>query len=96
MTNLLIKDVPFVFNDTCLSAFNMLKKALGSAPIITLPNWSLPFKIMCNASYYAIGAFLGQKKDNCLHMIYYASHILTEAQFNYTITEKEMLAVVLL
>ena len=37
LTNLLNKDVSFVFGDTCLSAFNRLKEALVSAPIITPP-----------------------------------------------------------
>ena len=49
---------------------------------------------MCDASDYAIGAVLGQRKDNRLYMVYYASRTLTEAQLNYTTTEKEMLAVV--
>ena len=94
LTNLLIKDVPFNFDDACLSAFNRLKKALLSAPIITPPDWSLPFEIMCDASDYAIGAVLGQRKDNRLHVIYYASRTLTEAQLSYTTIEKEMLEVV--
>ena len=94
LTNLLIKDVPFVFDDACQSAFDRLKKALVSAPIITPPDWSLPFEIMCDASDYAIGSVLGQRKDNRLHVIYYASRTLSEAQLNYTTTEKEMLAVV--
>ena len=93
LTNILLKDVPFVFDDACLSAFDRLKKALVLAPIITPPDWSLPFEIMCDASDYAIGAVLGQRKDNCLHVIYYACRTLTEAQLNYTTTEKEMLAV---
>ena len=38
LTNLLIKDMPFVIDDACLSAFNRLKEALVSAPIITLPD----------------------------------------------------------
>ena len=59
-TNLLIKDVPFVFDDACLSAFNRLKEALVSAPIITPSDWSLPFKIMCDASDHAVGAVLDQ------------------------------------
>ena len=46
LTNLLLKDVPFVFDDACLSAFNRLKKALVSVPIITPPDWSLPFEII--------------------------------------------------
>ena len=38
LTNLLIKDVLFVFDDTCLSVFNRLKETLVSTPIITPPN----------------------------------------------------------
>ena len=37
---------------------------------------------------------MGQRKDNRLHVIYYASKTLSEAQLNYAITEKEMLAIV--
>ena len=59
LTNLLIKDVPFSFDNACLSAFDRLKKALVSAPIITPPDWSLLFEIMCDANNYAIGAVLG-------------------------------------
>ena len=33
LTNLLKKDVPFVFDDDCVEAFETLKKALTSAPI---------------------------------------------------------------
>ena len=50
LTNLLAKDVPFEFDDACLKSFNILKKALISAPIIQPPDWSLPFEIMCDAS----------------------------------------------
>ena len=59
LTNLLAKDAPFEFDDECLSAFQILKKALISAPIIQPPNWLLPFEIMCDASDYAVGAVLG-------------------------------------
>ena len=79
LTNLLNKDVPFVFGDTCLSAFNRLKEVLVSAPIITLLDWSLPFEIMCDASDHAVGAVLGQRKDKNLHVIYYASQTLADA-----------------
>ena len=83
-----------MFDDVCLSAFNRLKEALVSVPIITPRDWSLPFEIMCDASDHAIGAVLGQRKDKKFHVIYYASRTLTDAQLNYTTTEKEMLAVV--
>ena len=94
LTNLLAKDAPFEFTDECLRAFEILKKALISAPIIQPPDWSLPFEIMCDASDYAVGAVLGQTKDKKHHAIAYASKTLTGAQLNYATTEKELLAVV--
>ncbi|XP_071927592.1 uncharacterized protein [Coffea arabica] len=71
-----------------------LKKELVSAPIITLPGWSLPFKLMCDASDFAVGAVLGQKHDKRLHIIYYASKMLNKTQINYATIEKELLAVI--
>ena len=49
---------------------------------------------MCDASDYAIGAVLGQRKGKIFHVIYYASKVLNDAQLNYATTEKELLAVV--
>ena len=49
---------------------------------------------MCDASDLAIGVVLGQREEGKPYVVYYASKILNEAQRNYTITEKEMLAVV--
>jgi hypothetical protein len=71
-----------------------LKKKLISAPVITAPDWSHPFALMCDASDYALGAVLGQRKEKVFHVIYYASKTLTDAQINYTTTEKELLAIV--
>ncbi|CAN6725392.1 unnamed protein product [Malus baccata var. baccata] len=91
---LLQKDVAFDFNEECEKAFNHLKEILTSAPIIVPPDWSLPFELMCDASDYALGAVLGQRKDKRPHVIYYASRTLNDAQLNYSTTEKELLAVV--
>src|SRR5437588_1598880 len=49
---------------------------------------------MCDASDYAIGAVLGQRIDKHVHIIYYTSKTLNDAQMNYSTTEKELLAVV--
>ncbi|XP_068321342.1 uncharacterized protein [Pyrus communis] len=87
-------DVPFVFDDECEKAFNHLKELLTSAPIIVSLDWSLPFELMCDASDYALGAVLGQRKDKKPHVIYYASQTLNDAQLNYSTIEKELLAVV--
>jgi hypothetical protein len=94
LTNLLQKDVPFVFDGDCKEAFETLKKALTTAPIVQPPDWNLPFEIMCDASDFAIGAVLGQRIDKKLNVIHYASKILDPAQKNYATTEKEFLAIV--
>ena len=49
---------------------------------------------MCDASDFTIGVVLGQRIDNKQHVIYYSSWTLSDAQLNYTTTEKEFLAVV--
>jgi hypothetical protein len=94
LTNFLAKDAPFEFDDKCLDAFHILKKALISALIIQPPDWSLPFEIICDASDYAVGAVLGQTKDRKHHAIAYASKTLLGPQLNYATTKKELLAVV--
>nr|GFA26569.1 reverse transcriptase domain-containing protein [Tanacetum cinerariifolium] len=48
----------FVFSKECIKAFNTLKKKLTEAPILVVPDWNLPFELMCDASDYAIGAVL--------------------------------------
>ncbi|GKC70279.1 reverse transcriptase domain-containing protein, partial [Tanacetum coccineum] len=94
LTKLLEKDTPFEFNDECHKAFNSLKEKLTCTPIIVCPNWNLPFELMCDASDFAVGAVLGQKDGKHFHPIYFASKTLKEAQQKYTVTEKELMAVV--
>jgi hypothetical protein len=94
LMHLLQKFVAFDFDEKCLAAFRTLKSVLVSAPIIQPPDWSQPFEIMCDASDYAVGAVLGQRKEGRVHAVYYASKTLNEAQLNYATTEKELLAVV--
>ncbi|GJZ40408.1 reverse transcriptase domain-containing protein [Tanacetum coccineum] len=90
-----VKETPFVFSKDCIDAFETLKKKLTEAPILVVLDWNLPFKLMCDASDFAIGAVLGQRKTNHFQPIHYASKTITEAQIHYTTTEKEMLAVVI-
>ncbi|CAN6580925.1 unnamed protein product [Malus baccata var. baccata] len=96
LCRLLQKEVAFEFTKECTESFNQLKELLTTAPIIVPPDWSLPFELMCDASDYALGAVLGQRKDKRPHVIYYASRTLNNAQLNYSTTEKELLAVYLL
>ncbi|GJU24860.1 reverse transcriptase domain-containing protein [Tanacetum coccineum] len=96
MTHLLKKDTPFIFSEECIQAFQTLKKKLIEASILIALDWDQPFELMCDASDYAIGAVLGQRIEKHFRPIHYASKTMTEAESNYTTTEKEMLAVVLL
>ncbi|GJU30191.1 reverse transcriptase domain-containing protein [Tanacetum coccineum] len=94
MTHLLEKETPFVFSEECIDSFNTLKRKLTEAPILIAPDWDLPFELMCDASDFAIGAVLGQRKNKHFQPIHYASKTMNEAQTHYTTTEKELLAVV--
>ncbi|GJZ82847.1 reverse transcriptase domain-containing protein [Tanacetum coccineum] len=79
------------------SSFSDLKKKLTEAPILIAPDWDQPFEVMCDASDFAIGAVLGLWGTNWKNFrgpIHYASKTMTEAESNYTTTEKEMLVVV--
>ncbi|GJZ45559.1 reverse transcriptase domain-containing protein [Tanacetum coccineum] len=78
----------------CIDSFNTLKRKLTEAPILIAPDWDLPFELMCDASDFAIGAVLGQRKNKHFQPIHYASKTMNEAQTHYTTTEKELLAVV--
>ncbi|GJR68110.1 reverse transcriptase domain-containing protein [Tanacetum coccineum] len=94
MTHLLEKNTPFIFSEDCILAFHIENELITEAPILIAPNWDQPFEIMCDASDYAIGAVLGQRIEKHFRPIHYASKTMTEAETNYTTTEKEMLAVV--
>ena len=94
LTRLLCKEIKFDFDRECLAAFHTIKGAPVSAPVVQPPDWNLPFEIMTDASDFAVGAVLGQRKDKKLHVIYYASKTMDEDQWRYTTTEKELLAIV--
>ncbi|XP_042386458.1 uncharacterized protein LOC121978147 [Zingiber officinale] len=94
LSQLLQKDVMFHFDQRCIEAFDRLKEALTSTPIIRPPDWSLPFELMCDASDFVVGAVLAQRVDRAPYVICYASKTLDSAQANYTTTEKELLSII--
>ena len=65
-----------------------------SAPIIFAPDWTKPFKIMCDTSDLAIDAVLGQRINNRQYVIYYSNRTLNGAQQYCTMIEKEFLVVI--
>nr|GFA21070.1 reverse transcriptase domain-containing protein [Tanacetum cinerariifolium] len=52
----------FLGRDECVDAFDTLKKKLTEALILVVPDWNLPFELMCDASDFAIGTVLEQHK----------------------------------
>nr|GEV07118.1 reverse transcriptase domain-containing protein [Tanacetum cinerariifolium] len=78
----------------CIDSFETLKNKLTKASILVVPYWNLPFELMCDASDFAIGVVLGQRKTKHFQPIHYVSKTMTEAQIHYTTIEKKMLAVV--
>lgn len=77
------------------AAFVKIKAALTSAPILALPDFSVPFEIHCDASNVGVGAMLTQKQNGIDRVISYFSAKLTPTQQRYMTTEKECLAVIL-
>nr|GEX27418.1 reverse transcriptase domain-containing protein [Tanacetum cinerariifolium] len=94
MTHLLEKDTSFFFSKECVESFQTLKRKLTEVPILIAPGWDLPFELMCDASDFAIGTVLNQRREKHFRPIHYASKTMTKAESNYTTIEKEMLAVV--
>ncbi|GJR86934.1 reverse transcriptase domain-containing protein [Tanacetum coccineum] len=95
MTHVLEKETPFVFSKDCIDAFETLKKKLTEAPILVVPDWNLPFELMCDASDFAIGAVLGQRKMKQFSGLYhYASKTKTKLKFITLRRKKKCFAVV--
>ena len=95
MNKLLEKDVPFAWKEDADRSFQVLKKALSSAPILSFPDFSLPFLVDTDASNSGLGAVLSQVgSDNVERPVYFASRTLNRAERKYSTTRKELLAVV--
>lgn len=94
LTSLLKKDVLFNWQNEQQLAFESLKNKLVSAPILAYPDFTQPFLLTCDASNYAISAILSQGIIGQDRPIAYASRTLNKAECNYSVTEKECLAIV--
>jgi hypothetical protein len=86
--------IRFEWGTTEEAAFQELKVALSTTPVLTLPDLSRPFRIYIDASEFAMGAILCQlDADEREHVIGYYSKMLNPVQINYSVSEKECLAV---
>jgi len=98
LTDVMGPKATWVWGEEQQVALERLKVALGERPVLRLPDFSKPFTIMTDASDVGLGAALMQRADDAeegqMHVVRYMSRKIKGAETRYTVTEKEMLAVV--
>lgn len=93
LTNLLKKNITFIWNDEQQKAFELLKNCLKGPNILQYPNFNVPFILTTDASNYALGAVLSQGEIGKDLPIAYASRSLNKSELNKSVIEKELLAI---
>ena len=83
-----------IWTDTCIMAFEEMKRALMSSPVLGFPDFRREFILDTDASFNTIGAVLSQQDDNGHEkVIAYGSHAMNDHEKGYCITRKELLAI---
>jgi hypothetical protein len=90
LTALLSTKTQWVWGAREQAAFDAVKQALLQPPVLTLPDFSKPFEVICDASGTGLGAVLLQDEKP----IAFESRKLSDAEQRYHTTEQELLAVV--
>jgi len=85
---------PFVWGAEAQRSFLALKEALQVAPVLQLPDPSLPFVLHTDASGFAVGAVLEQDQGKGLLPVAYMSKKMNSAETRYPVHEQELLAIV--
>lgn len=93
LTELLKKGTLFCWNASHQDAFDNLKNAISSAPVLIPPHPDKPFVVITDASAFAVGAVLCQDIGNGLQPVEFESYKLQGAEKNYAAHELELLAI---
>lgn len=94
LTLLLRKGEKWRWGEEQRDAFLRLSKAITDAASLQLPDLNRPFVVQTDASNSGLGAVLLQEHDGVLRPVAFASRTLTAAERNYSVTEKECLAII--
>ena len=95
MNRLLRKDILYIWNENCQKSFETLKEKLTTAPILIYPDFTKLFLLYTDTSYQDLGAVLAQlDEEGHKHVIAYASCSFVGAEYNYSATEIECLALI--
>ena len=79
-------------NEEQLEAWEVVKRTLTSDVVLKLPDFNKTFFLQTDASEFALGACLMQPHDDKLFPVEYYSRTFKDAQLNYAIYDKELLA----
>ena len=96
LTDLTKKNQPnqVKWGDAQQHAFDTLRDLLTKAPILRLPDFSKPFIVQTDASDSGIGCILLQEYDDGRFPVVCASKKLLPRERNYSVIERECLAIV--
>ena len=88
------KDVPFVWDAVCSTAFYALCDSLIHAPILAFPTETDQYILDTDAGNFGLGGVLSQIQGDVECVVAYCSHALRPSQGRYCTTKSEMLAAV--
>jgi hypothetical protein len=95
LTRLTRKETQWKWDDKTQEAFDAIKQAMTTEPILRHFEPDKPITLETDASDYAIGAVCSQPdENNILHPIGYYSRKMKDPELNYDIHDKELLAIV--
>jgi hypothetical protein len=94
MNNLAKKDKIWKWEEEQQNAFDELKRAFTTAPVLKMPDPNKKYRLECDASNYATGAVLSQQYDENWHPIAFQSKSFNETERNYEIHDKELAAII--
>ena len=95
ITQLLRKEQDFKWGPEQQEAFQRLKDAITTQPVLAMPDPEQQFELETDASDYALGAQLGQRDNQGkVKPVAYYSKKLDNTQRNYQIHDKELMAIV--
>ena len=93
LTRLTRKSAEWAWTDKCQAAFDTLKSAFTSAPILVQWDPDAQVIVETDASDYALGAILSIVVQDEVHPVAFHSRTFSSTELNYDVHDKELLAI---